>query len=148
MALDRNALRIVCGCAQDAVAVGAHGHYGGAARAVVGADDEGTAQQPFALERNAGARQRVVFGRRAIAQDLEYRRKRSIEPGRVQGIQGGAVTVRAAYLKATGAEVPSSIEVTPTLILADALREAKVTTIADLAAVFPGLTTDDLVPVS
>lgn len=60
----------------------------------------------------------------------------------------GAVTVRAAYLKATGAEVPSSIEVTPTLILADALREAKVTTIADLAAVFPGLTTDDLVPVS
>jgi simple sugar transport system substrate-binding protein len=60
----------------------------------------------------------------------------------------GAVTVRAAYLKATGGEVPSSIEVTPTLILADALREAKVTTIADLAAVFPGLTTDDLVPVS
>lgn len=59
----------------------------------------------------------------------------------------GAVTVRAAYLAATGGDVPASIEVTPTLILADELRDAGVTTIADLAAVFPGLTTDDLVPV-
>ncbi|WP_448631454.1 substrate-binding domain-containing protein [Cellulomonas soli] len=59
----------------------------------------------------------------------------------------GAVTVRAAYLAATDGDVPASIEVSPTLILASQLRDAGVATIADLGAVFPGLTTDDLVPV-
>lgn len=57
-----------------------------------------------------------------------------------------AVTVRAAYLAATGEDVPSPVEIAPILITADALREAEVTTIADLGAAFPELSTPDLVP--
>lgn len=57
-----------------------------------------------------------------------------------------AVTVRAAYLAATGATVPPSIQIPPTLLTAADLRARQVTTIADLAAAFPELATPDLVP--
>lgn len=59
----------------------------------------------------------------------------------------GAVAVRAAYLAATGGDVPAEILVPPALITAAALREAGATTIADLGPLFPALKTDDLVPV-
>ncbi|GAA4623228.1 substrate-binding domain-containing protein [Cellulomonas oligotrophica] len=58
-----------------------------------------------------------------------------------------AVTVRAAYLAATGGDVPASVEVSPTLLTAEDLRERGVTTIAELTDAFPELTTDDVVPV-
>lgn len=60
----------------------------------------------------------------------------------------GAVTVRAAYLKATGAEAPALVEIPPTLLTAEDLKAKGVTTIADLTAAFPELKTDDLVPVA
>lgn len=60
----------------------------------------------------------------------------------------GAVTVRTAYLAATGADVPNPVEIAPTLITAEDLRAKGVKTITDLTAAFPELTTDDLVPVS
>lgn len=59
----------------------------------------------------------------------------------------GAVTIRAAYLAATGGEVPPAIEIPPTLITAEDLRARGVTTIAELTAAFPELSTPDVVPV-
>jgi len=59
----------------------------------------------------------------------------------------GAVAVRAAYLAATGEEVASSLEVPPTLITRDQLIAGKVTTIQDLTAAVPELTTPEVAPV-
>lgn len=59
----------------------------------------------------------------------------------------GAVTVRAAFLAATGGEVESALEIPPTLITRDALLEKKVKTIQDLTAAFPELKTPDVAPV-
>lgn len=58
----------------------------------------------------------------------------------------GAVTIRAAFLAATGGDVPASIEIPPTLITREGLLEKKVATIQDLTAAFPELSTPDLVP--
>lgn len=58
----------------------------------------------------------------------------------------GAVTVRAAYLAAIGENLPSTIEISPALITQAALREAGVTTIQQLTAAFPELSTPDLIP--
>jgi simple sugar transport system substrate-binding protein len=58
----------------------------------------------------------------------------------------GAVTIRAAYLAATGGDLPASVEIPPTLITREALLEGKVATIQDLTAAFPELSTPDLVP--
>ncbi|MDO7883649.1 substrate-binding domain-containing protein [Salinibacterium soli] len=59
----------------------------------------------------------------------------------------GAVTIRAAYLAATGGDVPSAIEIPPTLITQAGLLEKGVTTIQGLTEAFPELATPDLVPV-
>lgn len=59
----------------------------------------------------------------------------------------GAVTIRAAYLAATGGDLPESIAVPPTLITAADLVERGVTTIAELTEAFPELSTPDVVPV-
>lgn len=58
----------------------------------------------------------------------------------------GAVTIRAAFLAATGGELPASVEIPPTLILQADLRAKNVLTIADLTVAFPALSTPDLVP--
>ncbi len=58
----------------------------------------------------------------------------------------GAVTIRAAYLAATGGDLPASVEIPPTLITRDALLSKKVATIQDLTVAFPELSTPDLVP--
>jgi simple sugar transport system substrate-binding protein len=58
----------------------------------------------------------------------------------------GAVTIRAAYLAATGGDLPASVEIPPTLITRDALVEKGVATIQDLTKAFPELSTPDLVP--
>lgn len=59
----------------------------------------------------------------------------------------GAVTVRAAYLKATGKSVDSAIEVPPALITQDVLREKKITTVPDLVKAFPDLKTPTIAAV-
>lgn len=59
----------------------------------------------------------------------------------------GAVTIRAAYLAATGGDLPESIAVPPTLITAADLVERGVTTIGELTEAFPELSTPDVVPV-
>jgi simple sugar transport system substrate-binding protein len=59
----------------------------------------------------------------------------------------GAVTVRAAYLAATGGDVDDSIEVPPFLFTRDALVESGATTIQDLTEAFPELSTPDVAPV-
>ena len=59
----------------------------------------------------------------------------------------GAVTVRAAYLEATGGDVDSSIEVPPALITQDVLRDKKITTVPDLVKAFPDLSTPTIAAV-
>jgi simple sugar transport system substrate-binding protein len=59
----------------------------------------------------------------------------------------GAVTIRAAYLAATGADVDSSLEVEPILITQDDLIAKKVASIQDLTKAFPALDTPDVAPV-
>jgi simple sugar transport system substrate-binding protein len=59
----------------------------------------------------------------------------------------GAVTVRAAYLKATGGTVDSAIEVPPALITQDVLRDKSITTVPDLVKAFPGLSTPTIAAV-
>jgi simple sugar transport system substrate-binding protein len=59
----------------------------------------------------------------------------------------GAVTVRAAYLKATGGTVDSAIEVPPALITQDVLRSKSITTVPDLVKAFPGLSTPTIAAV-
>lgn len=59
----------------------------------------------------------------------------------------GAVTVRAAYLKATGGSVDSTIEVPPALITQDVLRSKKITTVPDLVKAFPDLSTPTIAAV-
>ncbi len=59
----------------------------------------------------------------------------------------GAVTIRAAYLAATGGDVDQVIAIPPTLITRDALLEAGVTTILELTEAFPELSTPDVAPV-
>ena len=60
----------------------------------------------------------------------------------------GAVTIRAAYVAATGGKLPASIEIKPILLTQADLRTKKVATIQDLTAAFPELSTPDLVPVT
>jgi simple sugar transport system substrate-binding protein len=64
------------------------------------------------------------------------------DPGNV-----GAVTVRAAYLKATGGSVDKAIEVPPALITQDVLRSRSISTLAGLSAAFPDLETPTIAPV-
>lgn len=59
----------------------------------------------------------------------------------------GAVTVRAAYLKATGGTVDAAIEVPPALITQDVLRSKSITTVPDLVKAFPDLETPDIAAV-
>jgi simple sugar transport system substrate-binding protein len=59
----------------------------------------------------------------------------------------GAVTIRAAYLAATGADTEDSYVVPPALLLQSELIAKKVTTIQDLTKAFPELTTPDVAPV-
>ncbi|MDH2445122.1 substrate-binding domain-containing protein [Amnibacterium sp. CER49] len=59
----------------------------------------------------------------------------------------GAVTVRAAYLLATGKKVDQAIEVPPALITQDVLREKKITTVPGLVQAFPGLSTPTIAAV-
>jgi simple sugar transport system substrate-binding protein len=64
------------------------------------------------------------------------------DPGNV-----GAVTVRAAYLKATGGSVDAAIEVPPALITQDVLRSKSITTVPDLVKAFPDLSTPTIAAV-
>lgn len=64
------------------------------------------------------------------------------DPGNV-----GAVSVRAAYLKATGGTVPHSVVVPVALITQDALRAGNVQNMQQLAAAVPELETPNLLPV-
>jgi simple sugar transport system substrate-binding protein len=59
----------------------------------------------------------------------------------------GAVTVRAAYLKATGGSVDAAIEVPPALITQDVLREKQIATVPDLVKAFPDLQTPTIAAV-
>jgi simple sugar transport system substrate-binding protein len=59
----------------------------------------------------------------------------------------GAVTIRAAYLAATGGDVESAISIPPTLITQAALLEKGVATIQDLTEAFPELKTPDVAKV-
>lgn len=59
----------------------------------------------------------------------------------------GAVTIRAAYVAATGGDLPESIEIPPALITAEQLVENNVTTLEELLAVIPELSTPEVVPV-
>lgn len=59
----------------------------------------------------------------------------------------GAVTIRAAFLAATGGDLEPAIEIPPTLITREALLEAGVTTIQELTEAFPELSTPDVAPV-
>jgi simple sugar transport system substrate-binding protein len=59
----------------------------------------------------------------------------------------GAVTIRAAYLAATGGDLEGAIEIPPTLLTREALVEAGVTTIQELTEAFPELQTPDVAPV-
>lgn len=59
----------------------------------------------------------------------------------------GAVTIRAAYLAATGGDLDSPIEIPPTILTRDALVEAGVTTIQELTEAFPELQTPDVASV-
>lgn len=59
----------------------------------------------------------------------------------------GAVTVRAAYLAATGGDLDDAIEITPALLTREALLEAGVTTVQQLTDAFPELSTPDVAPV-
>ena len=59
----------------------------------------------------------------------------------------GAVTVRAAYLKATDGTVDDAIEVPPALITQDVLREKAITTVPDLVKAFPDLSTPTIAAV-
>lgn len=59
----------------------------------------------------------------------------------------GAVTVRAAYLRATDGTVDDAIEVPPTLITQDVLREKGITTVPDLVEAFPDLATPTIAAV-
>ncbi|WP_375389014.1 substrate-binding domain-containing protein, partial [uncultured Amnibacterium sp.] len=59
----------------------------------------------------------------------------------------GAVTVRAAYLKATGGTVDAAIEVPPALITQDVLREKQITTVPELVKAFPDLATPTIAAV-
>ncbi|WP_375406137.1 substrate-binding domain-containing protein [uncultured Amnibacterium sp.] len=59
----------------------------------------------------------------------------------------GAVSVRAAYLRATGGTVDAAIEVPPALITQDVLRSKSITTLAGLAEAFPDLETPDIAAV-
>jgi simple sugar transport system substrate-binding protein len=58
----------------------------------------------------------------------------------------GAVTIRAAYLLATGADVPADLIVEPALITQDVLLAENVTNMEELRAAFPSLATPDLIP--
>jgi simple sugar transport system substrate-binding protein len=60
----------------------------------------------------------------------------------------GAVTIRAAYLAATGGELASPIEVEPTLLTSDDLVAKDVATIDDLTTAFPELSTPDVAAVN
>jgi simple sugar transport system substrate-binding protein len=64
------------------------------------------------------------------------------DPGNV-----GAVSVRAAYLKATGGTVPASVVVPVALITQDALVKGNVQNMQQLAAAVPELETPNLLPV-
>ncbi len=57
----------------------------------------------------------------------------------------GAVSVRAVALKIAGQDVPKQILVKPALLTQEALRQAGVTTIEDLAAKVPAFSTSDAV---
>ena len=59
----------------------------------------------------------------------------------------GAVTIRAAYLAATGGDLESAYEIPPTLITREALLEGGVTTIQELTEAFPELSTPDVAAV-
>jgi simple sugar transport system substrate-binding protein len=59
----------------------------------------------------------------------------------------GAVSVRAAYLKATGGTVDQALEVPPALLTQSDLVAKKVTTLAELTKAFPQLATPDVAPV-
>jgi len=59
----------------------------------------------------------------------------------------GAVTIRAAYLAATGGNVESGYAIPPTLILQADLLSKGVASIADLAEAFPELKTPDVAKV-
>lgn len=59
----------------------------------------------------------------------------------------GAVTIRAAYLAATGGALEPALEIPPTLITREALLEAGVTTIQELTGAFPELSTPDVASV-
>jgi simple sugar transport system substrate-binding protein len=59
----------------------------------------------------------------------------------------GAVTIRAAYLAATGAAVESAYSIPPTLILQADLLSKKVTSIQGLTEAFPELRTPDVAKV-
>lgn len=61
----------------------------------------------------------------------------------------GAVTIRAAYLAATGGDLPAGgVEIPPALITAEDLVARGVTDITQLVAEFPELQTPDLIPAS
>lgn len=59
----------------------------------------------------------------------------------------GAVTVRAAYLKATGGSVDAAIEVPPALITQDVLKAKSITTVPQLVKAFPDLDTPTIAAV-
>jgi simple sugar transport system substrate-binding protein len=59
----------------------------------------------------------------------------------------GAVTVRAAYLKATGGSVDAAIEVPPALITQDVLKAKSITTVPGLVKAFPDLSTPTIAAV-
>ena len=59
----------------------------------------------------------------------------------------GAVTVRAADLRATDGAVDDAIEVPPALITQDVLREKRITTVPDLVKAFPDLSTPTIAAV-
>jgi simple sugar transport system substrate-binding protein len=70
-----------------------------------------------------------------------------IEVITADGSPWGAVTIRAAYLAATGGDLDAAIEIPPTLLTREALVEAGVTTIQELTDAFPELQTPDVAPV-
>ncbi|MFT4051196.1 MAG: substrate-binding domain-containing protein [Microbacterium sp.] len=77
-----------------------------------------------------------------VADDSPWVATAATDPSNV-----GAVSVRAAYLAATGGEVDQTLTIEPVLITQEQLRDAGVTTIQDLTAAVPELTTPDIAPV-
>lgn len=85
---------IVAHFAEKNAAAGMHGNDRGASGAIVGADDERTAEQPFALQRQAGAGQGVVFSGRVVFQYLEDGRQRLLQALQCKGIKRGSQSLR------------------------------------------------------